>query len=431
MDFDKDSFEWTQELLGRSKQMPLNIGRHVAACRPKNLDLVLDLVPQCRSFCLEVEALTERFLNAIQKPAPHLEVFGVHLKWEGEAGVTTLPKILFNGDAPKLREVHLKWCRFDITTPAFSQLTCLEVSWAHGFVGPTVLEWLNLLNNIPRLKKLLISESISKALPSTEPLPRAQLPHLSDLSLSEPLAECSSFLSHIDIPPLDKLSLTTHKLRPNPDFNFIVRFLEERMDRWTRNIVNGECLAILECHSLWLGGSNDNPFDPDICVNFDWEGFVQDQPTDPKIHFIQPLILLFLPIFRSARSLRMHYLLNDDDPRNSRSTKNLAVWILRFSRNLVTLHLMGDVYLTLFPLLEQFIVSSTRDVRKSILPSLRALDFSACDFKIDDGRGLKILRAFLKFRVEVGVPIETIVFKMCNLDEGYQSIREGFGLVRN
>ena len=250
MDFDKDSFEWTQELLGRSKQMPLNIGCRTAACRPKHLDLVLGLSPQCRTFSLEVKEFTDGFLNTIQKPAPHLEVFGVHLNWGGEASIMTLPKILFNGDAPKLREVRLHQCPFDITTPAFSQLTCLEVSWAHGFVGPTVSEWLNLLNNIPRLKKLLISKSISRTLPTTEPLPRAQLPHLSDLGLRAPLAECSSFLSHIDIPPLERLSLTTYELRLNPNFKFIVRFLDERMDRWARNIINCECLVFLESHSL-------------------------------------------------------------------------------------------------------------------------------------------------------------------------------------
>jgi len=420
MDFDKDSFEWTQELLGRSKQMPLNIGCPIAACRPKNLDLVLDFGPQCRTFCLEVEAFTEGFLNAIQKPAPHLEVFGVHLKW-GEAGVTTLPKILFNGDAPKLREVHLKWCRFDVTTLAFSQLTCLEVSWAHGFVGPTVSEWLNLLNNIPRLKKLIL-KSISKTLPSTEPLPRAQLPHLSDLGLSAPLAECSRFLSHIDIPPLERLSLTTYELRSNPDLQFIVRFLRERMDGWARNIVNCECLAFLDSHSLSLGGSNHHPSDPDLRVTFDWKGSAPDQTTDPLTYFSHPLIMLFLPIFRSARSLHMHYLL-DDGPSNSM----LAVYILSFFHNLETLRLTGSVHITLLPLFERSTVSFT-DFQEFLLPSLRALVFCVCDFKIDDGHGLKVLRAFLEFRAEIGIPIKTISFKYCNLDEGCQSIGEEFGI---
>ena len=430
MDFDKDSFEWTQELLGRSKQMPLNISCRTVACRPKHLDLVLGLSSQCRTFCLAVKEFTDVFLNAIQKPAPHLEVFGVRLNWGGEAGVMTLPKILFNGDAPKLREVRLYCCRFDITTPAFSQLTCLEVSWAHGFVGPTVPEWLTFLNNIPRLKKLLVSKSISKTLPSTEPLPRAQLPHLSDLGLRAPLAECSSFLSHIDIPPLARLSLTTYELRSNPDFKFIMRFLEERMDRWARNMVNCECFASFKSHSLWLSGRNHNSFDPHIQVTFDWEGsFIPDQTTDLMIRFTLPL--LFLPIFRSARSLYMHYLLDDDDQRNSEytSTKIFAVRFLGFFHNLVTLRLVGDVHLNLFPLLEQhFHVSSTRDFQDFILPSLQALEFSAYDSQTDDGRGLKVLWAFLELRARAGIPIKTILFKVCNIGQEYQSIGEEFGV---
>ncbi|EDR13892.1 uncharacterized protein LACBIDRAFT_321554 [Laccaria bicolor S238N-H82] len=434
MDFEKDSLEWTQELLGRSKHMPLNIGCCTAACRPKHLDLVLDLAPQCRTFCLKVKGFTEGFLNAIQKPAPHLEVFGVYPHWKGEAGVTTLPKILFNGEAPKLRKVHFNCCRFDITTAAFSQLTCLEVSWAHGFAGPTVSEWLNLLNNIPRLKKLLISMSISRTLPSTVPLPRAQLPHLSDLSLSSPLAECSSFLRHIDIPPLERLSLTTYRLHFNPDSEFIVRFLEERMDGWAHNMVNCECLASIEPHSLWLRCSNHDPINPDILVTFDWEGSqdVPEQTTAPMICFSLPEV--FFPIFRGVRSLQMHssYLLDEYDPPSdseSTSIKILGLWILRFFHNLVILHLVGYLHLILFPHLEQqFYESSAKEVQDVILPSLQALEFSACDFKMDDGRRLKVLRAFLGLRARAGKPIKTISFKYYDLGEGYQTIGEEFGV---
>ena len=117
--------------------------------------------------------------------------------------------------------------------------------------------------------------------------------------------------------------------RLNPDFKFIMRFLEERMNRWARNMVNCECFAFFKSHSLWLSGRNHNPFDPLIQVTYDWEGsFILDQTTDLMIRFTLPL--LFLPIFCSARSLYMHYLLDDDDQRNSEytSTKILAVRIL-------------------------------------------------------------------------------------------------------
>ena len=50
---------------------------------------------------LVVKEFMEGFLNAIQKLAPHLEVFSVCLNWGGEASVMTLPKILFHIDAPQ------------------------------------------------------------------------------------------------------------------------------------------------------------------------------------------------------------------------------------------------------------------------------------------------------------------------------------------
>ena len=195
-------------------------------------------------------------------------------------------------------------------------------------------------------------------------------------------------------------------------------------------MVNCECFASFKSHSLWLSGRNHNSFDPHIQVRFDWEGsFIPDQTTDLMIRFTLPL--LFLPIFRSARSLYMHYLFDDDDQRNSEytSTKIFAVRFLGFFHNLVTLRLVGNVHLTLFPLLEQhFHVSSTREVQDFILPSLQALEFNAYDSQTDDGRGLKVLWAFLELRARAGIPIKTILFKVCNIGQEYQSIGEEFGV---
>ena len=46
----------------------------------------------------------------------------------------------------------------------------------------------------------------------------------------------------------------------------------------------------------------------------------------------------------------------------------------------------------------------------------------------DHGRGLKVLWAFLELRARAGIPIKTILFKVCNIGKEYQSIGEVFGV---
>ncbi|KAH0838760.1 hypothetical protein J3R83DRAFT_7135 [Lanmaoa asiatica] len=239
---------WTEALLIRSKEVPLwvhvdfsPINRKVALefmaqvtpyaerfreCRldlqSEDADLVLPMLSSRSAPLLHILAIT----------CKHLPYYWNHVDVDAEVNLdmdegsqAISPHVLFNGDTPALRELHLKdylisWC-----SPTLSGLTVLRLRDLHYSVRPTIAELRLVLSRMPDLAQLHLDNAIRGGLrdPARLDAEQVHLPRLAYLWVVAPFSRIVRFLSCIDIPVKTRVRLGC-RLETHPDWNDYAAF---------------------------------------------------------------------------------------------------------------------------------------------------------------------------------------------------------------
>ncbi|KAF9238628.1 hypothetical protein BU15DRAFT_75079 [Melanogaster broomeanus] len=204
------SLRWTEELLSRSKTVPLRIRIDVEFRYQKAMILFEKAttdVTRIQDLSLKLPTLpynlVEGVLSKLSTPAPLLHTLRLRMPSLGEDGV--YPDTLFNRETPALRTLELYHCHMPWSSPVFTTLSTLalrDIDWSSQ---PTMTELLTMLRRMPGLVHLYLEHALHSAedaLTSQHTLlsESLDLPHLSRLALIAPFSAVVVFLSNVTVP---------------------------------------------------------------------------------------------------------------------------------------------------------------------------------------------------------------------------------------
>ena len=437
VDFTTLSSAGTAEILARAKSSPLYLEARISSQSWNDVrfsTFLKEVQARLPHIChLDVSAEgpdIHSILRALGSPAPILEYLSLFSTTESYSANASTPDTLFDGSAPRLSCLTLCHCGISWKWPRFKGLKYLEIVGPAVNSNPTLTVWLDALSEMPDLKTLILNEAI---LTWASPAPPFQfdvertvtLPSLAHFDIVGNLEDCVLALAHLDLPAVTQLSLEAlcydsnsfperdhvQKLLPH-----VVRYMygtqhtQPLQSMFIRS--NRKCVDLL----TW-------PV-PDIGVEV--------QSLDPPI-----LLGAKLPT-RLALSFRCHKILGPYDlhlelldwlitglPLDGIVT--LAAQDLR-SRTTAPRH--DEVCSQLFwlhispkfpqlrrvrlspPAAGGFIEMLLEDRERPLLPSLTELIFDYTpQYKLSS---LPLVDALMK-RVEQGVPLEVLDFRMCRV----------------
>ena len=212
VDFNKLSWAGATEMLVRAKLVPLYLNSRVPSHRWRyneycrlGKELQARILRICHLSVSAKSTLLGCTLKELVSPAPTLE--SLSLSSRGESQKLDVPNTLFNGHIPKLSCLELRNCDINWKSPLFKGLEYLEI--IKPFKRPSLVVWLEALNEMPQLKIL----TLHSASPISPPLPfnverAVTLPSLTHLDISAPVGDCALALAHLDLPVLTWLCVT-------------------------------------------------------------------------------------------------------------------------------------------------------------------------------------------------------------------------------
>ncbi|KAH9070737.1 hypothetical protein EDB83DRAFT_361652 [Lactarius deliciosus] len=218
VDFTAVSSVGAAEILARAKMVPLHLEARVPVAHwddarfsafKKELQNHVSHISH-----LGISAVPfhlHRILKGLTSPAPTLE--SLSLSGEGQnstlGGRTFIPGTLFNGSAPKLSCLELWNCDISWKSPLLGGLRHLEIRAPSE--RPSRSVWLDVLDQMPQLKTLVLHWASPTAPPSVSFPPNvertATLPSLTFFDISSPARDCGLALAHLILPALTSLCL--------------------------------------------------------------------------------------------------------------------------------------------------------------------------------------------------------------------------------
>ncbi|KAF9241061.1 hypothetical protein BU15DRAFT_73545 [Melanogaster broomeanus] len=217
---------WTEELLSRSKTVPLRIRIDVGfTCQRamifKLFQKVTTDVTRIQDLSLKLPTLPynliEGVLSKLSTPAPLLHTLHLCIPDLGEDGEDGIyPDTLFNRETPALRSLEFCYSHMPWSSPIFTTLSTLRLRNIPSSSQPTITELLAMLRRIPDLTHLYLENafrSAKDALTSQHTLlsESLDLPHLSRLALIAPFSAVVVFLSNVTVPLKTEIRLSCRR----------------------------------------------------------------------------------------------------------------------------------------------------------------------------------------------------------------------------
>ena len=222
------------EMLARAKMAPLYLEATIPrynTCRWEDAGLVtFQKVLQdhvSHIYRLQISAKSsqlQRILEGVISPAPTLEHLSLSFEmgYEGPSLTSSLrgsvPDTLFDSTTPKLSFLELCNCDISWKSPLLKGLKHLETMRLSSIrvAKPSLTDWLDALNEMPQLKKLLIHSAspFVAPFPFTHPERTVTLPSLVHLDISAPWNDCGLALAHLVLPSLTSLRVTASSGQP-------------------------------------------------------------------------------------------------------------------------------------------------------------------------------------------------------------------------
>ncbi|KAF9238630.1 hypothetical protein BU15DRAFT_75082 [Melanogaster broomeanus] len=198
---------WTEELLSRSKTVPLRIHIDVPFGFQEAMiffEKVTTDITRIQDLSLKLPPdLAQGFFSKLLTPAPLLHTLRLRMPSLDEDAVC--PDTLFNRETPALRTLELHHCRIPWSSPIFTALSTLKLRSIDWSSRPTMTELLAMLRHMPDLAHLHLENALRNAkdaLTSQHSLlsESLDLPHLSRLALVARFSAVAMFLSNVTVP---------------------------------------------------------------------------------------------------------------------------------------------------------------------------------------------------------------------------------------
>lgn len=288
IDFDHTFGEWKKELLRRTKNTPLDVdiwfdddeGRDDHASTLEHIGRFASLqayVSPDKNGRIKGYSLWD----ALRKPTPLLR--SLRISVEPVTPPIHLPKQLFKEPMLNFRELSLNNCYVSLSKPSLTGLTKLHVKCPMRLQDgkdfyPTVPAWLKIINMIGSLQHLNIDGAFSPIPSNSRGLAVIHLPELTHLRLVGEVAQCTSFIRHLDIANSCNVDLTLVGIRVSD---------HDAIRRTTRKVVErlpSEMISAWHVRSHQASFFLQNLFTPDPNLRIEQREGLSSQ-WGVKIHF--------------------------------------------------------------------------------------------------------------------------------------------------
>lgn len=224
---------WTEEMLKRSKMASLTLDADLSCVTPRiseAVQLVLQHINRISDLRLIASSATmSRLITGLSIDAPYLHSLSLSVPRNNRFGMDedfTLPESLFSGDTSQLQQLELVKCNINWDSPLLTGLTVLKLSDISFLARPTTLHFLDALEKMPALETLHLQEALpnveDETILSRAPDRIVNLPHLSHITVTSTVPECTNFFKHIAIPANATYYLNTRGTdTTNQDFSGI------------------------------------------------------------------------------------------------------------------------------------------------------------------------------------------------------------------
>ena len=211
IDFTDLSLAGTAEILARAKRVPLHLEARFDRFQwNKERFSAFEklLLPHVSHIChLNLSSDTFYLCKIVggftSSPAPTLEHFS--LSHDGPFQVY-IPDTLFDSTTPRLSSLELRNCSISWRSPLLNGLKYLEIRTPN--VRPRLADWLDALNEMPQLERLVLHSASPIAPPFPFDIRRTvTLPFLTHLDISGLVRDCAFALAHLVLPVITWLCL--------------------------------------------------------------------------------------------------------------------------------------------------------------------------------------------------------------------------------
>jgi hypothetical protein len=228
INFNNISLAGVAEMLVRAKEAPLHLEAKVTGHRQDNArfnTLKEELQSRVSYIChLHISAdpvLLCRTLERLASPAPTLEHLSLSVDVNHRTSTqsrASIPDTLFDGTTPRLSRLKLYQCNISWRSPLLKGLRNLEIHSPTERVRPSLVDWLDALDEMPQLKELILHSASPIAPPFPSDVERTvTLPFLVYLDISASVRDCALALSHLVLPALTQLCIEAKSVLPNGD----------------------------------------------------------------------------------------------------------------------------------------------------------------------------------------------------------------------
>lgn len=432
IDYERHPPAWIKELLRRSQTAPLDVGedsvfKHIQLRNPRAqtvLEYIFEQAPRIRTLSLQIRLAPWDYIckNFLQHPARSLEYLNL---------ITSCPfpdclypgPLLFN-DAPNLRKLHLQRCLIDFSSPVLFHLTELSVLdiLAPGIlslrrpdhplkIAPTVSKWITIIQQMPLLKYLTLSNSIAPS-EDNDSLPTVHLPNLLFLTVGARFQDGAALLNHLSISKTCGIRLRFSCNRSSSDLDGVklLSFLGNQLAHWPQDVDDRYIQAkILSGDRIHFGNSrrvgyiwdmteeavieehSNSSRDPLV-----WLVLSLDNSEDTAVFFNQ-LLALYDCTYPTTTTLDLWF---DEEYAHSLSNPTRLLNILRSFTAVKTLNLLERSPLYLLPLLQSLSLTG-----RPLLPALRSLRLTRTDFEDQQRTAYFTVIAFLIWRAQIHIPL--------------------------
>jgi hypothetical protein len=234
IDFTNITLAGAVEMLVRAEKAPLHLeawvtGHHRGDARFDAFKK--ELQSRVTNIChLEIGAdasFLRRILKRLASPAHTLESLSLSTEatyWLRKPSRASIPDTLFGGTAPRLSFLELHRCNISWKSPLLKGLRYLEIYAPSQRARPSISVWLDALDEMLQLKKLVLHSASPVAPPIPFNIERTvTLPFLTHLNISSSPGDCALALSHLILPALTRLCITARSIRS--DGGDVLKFL--------------------------------------------------------------------------------------------------------------------------------------------------------------------------------------------------------------
>ena len=414
------------EILARAKTMPLHLEARDA--RPFSGDdarlrafekgLQAHVSTTCHLSITAQPHNLRRTFDGLASPAPTLEYLSlsqVPSAWgyiPSQAPVR-VPDTLFDGTTPRLSCLELHNCTISWKSPLMKGLKYLEIRKPDPYARPSLTVWLDALDEMPQLMRLVLHSASPNAPPFPFNIERAvTLPSLAYLDISASARDCALALAHLTIPALARLCLAVESHYSSGDdvqnmFPYVARHANGPQDTQP---LQSALIHHKKSHTTILAWPV-----PDMNIEVhDPFAFLSAEPSARVALFIASQELAYFTYPRNQQ----HIL---DAAMNALPLDNLVTLTAQYPTRLDARFWLRHV--PKWPLLQrlrlapplacgfrEMLLQDNGSCEYPLLPSL--IELALIDVALGEHRTRRLCDALMK-RVEQGVPLETLDLRTC------------------